>query len=255
MILSRVVTLALIAVSQVAGVAVHSRWSVPTGFGKIRELVSSIRVPTGSDPVNTYWMANGFTGGYMGFQHNSGTERRILFSVWDDGKGSVIDVLDKGEGVTAKGFGGEGTGSQAYKVYNWKAGETVYFKVTSDVDEVKNESTLSGYYSTDNGETWNLMATYLAHNQKIPLSSPYSFLENFGHDSTTLKEGFYGNQTIIGTDGKVAQISKFSFTHTKPVRDWEAYEQKQNIGPSNEVYMRIDGDKNEGIYHPATNPN
>ncbi|CAO0794551.1 unnamed protein product [Mucor circinelloides] len=250
MIFSRLLPLAIVAASQVACVSVHNWWSVPSGFGNIKELVSSIRVPKGSDPVNTYWMANGFTGGYMGFQHNSATERRILFSVWDDGKGSTVDVLKKGNGVTTKGFGGEGTGSQSYKVYNWKAQDTVYFKVTSDVDEDKNETTLSGYYSTDEGNTWNLMATFLAHKQKLYLSSPYGFLENFGSDQSTLKEGFYGNQTITSTSGKVAHISKFSFTQTKPVHQGELYEQKQSLGPLNEVYMRIDGSKNQGIYRP-----
>ncbi|KAL9537371.1 hypothetical protein MBANPS3_011835 [Mucor bainieri] len=235
MIFSRLLPLAFVAVSQVACVSVHNWWSVPSGFGNIKELVSSIRVPRASDPQNTYWMANGFTGGYMGFQHNS-------------------DVLKKGDGVIAKGFGGEGTGSQSYKVHSWKAQDTVYFKVTSDVNEDKNETTLSGYYSTNGGKTWNLMATFLAHKQKIYLSSPYSFLENFGSDQSTLKEGFYGNQTITGTSGKVAHITKFSFTHTTPVRNGELYEQKQSLGPSNEVYMRIDGSKNQGIYNPPSNP-
>lgn len=254
MILSRLLPLTIVAISQVVCVSVHDWWNVPSGFGNIKELVSSIRVPKGSDPINTYWMANGFTGGYMGMQRNSISERRILFSIWDDGKGSTVDLVEKGDNVTAKEFGGEGTGAQSFKVYDWKAGDTVYFKVTTDVDEDKNASTLSGYYSTDEGKTWILMATFLAHKQKIHLASPYGFLENFGDESTTIKEGFYGNQTITGTSGKTIKISDFSFTHTTPVQDWEVYEQKQHLGSSNEVYMRINGAKDEGIYHPATNP-
>jgi hypothetical protein len=43
---------------------------------------SEINVPQGYDPVGSYYMANGFGQGYFGYQVNSATERRFLFSVW-----------------------------------------------------------------------------------------------------------------------------------------------------------------------------
>lgn len=106
MFISRIIPLALAALAasqQVAAVSVHNWWNVPSGFGNVTEMVSSIRVPKGSDPTNTYWEANGFSIGYMGMQHNSGTERRILFAIWDDGKGSTVDLVKKGSNVIAEG--------------------------------------------------------------------------------------------------------------------------------------------------------
>jgi hypothetical protein len=107
MYISRFATLlisAFFAAQQAACVSTHNWWDVPSGFGDVKEMVSSIRVPKGSDPTNTYWMANGFSVGYMGMQHNSGTERRILFAIWDNGKGSTVDLIKKGgNNVIAEG--------------------------------------------------------------------------------------------------------------------------------------------------------
>lgn len=89
----------ILMATQTSAVSVHNWWNVPSGFGDINELQSSIRVPNGADPVNTYWEASGWPKGYIGMQHNSGTERRFLFAVWDDGKGSSVDTLEVGKGV------------------------------------------------------------------------------------------------------------------------------------------------------------
>jgi len=43
---------------------------------------SELEVPEGEDPVGSYFMANGFQGGYFGMQVISETERRLIFSVW-----------------------------------------------------------------------------------------------------------------------------------------------------------------------------
>lgn len=152
-----------LATQQVSSVSVHNWWNLPSDFGEIKEMVSSIRVPKGSDPVATYWEANGFSVGYMGMQHNSETERRILFSIWDNGKRSTVDLLEKGDGAIAEGFGGEGTGAHAYIKYTWAPQETVFFKVKAQVDEKKNGSTYSGYYSTDLGTSWKLVASFFAN--------------------------------------------------------------------------------------------
>jgi hypothetical protein len=240
--------------TQVAAVSVHNWWKTPSNFGDIKEMVSSLRVPAGSDPTNTYWMANGFSVGYMGMQHNSGTERRILFAIWDNGKGSTVDLVAKGRNAIAEGFGGEGTGAHAFIRYNWKPQQTVHFKVTSSVNDAKNGTKFSGYYSIDGGRHWQLVATFFANEQKTHLNGLYGFLENFGNDQSPVREGFYGNFTVTNTKGKKAHITEMtSFTHTNPSSSADIWEQKQNLGSKKEVYMRIDGPKNRGIY-PPTNP-
>lgn len=234
-------------------VAVHNKWTIPANFGNINELVSSIRVPAGGDTEGSYWMANGFYHGYMGMQHNSGTERRILFSIWDNDHGSIVDLVSKADNATAEGFGGEGTGAHAYLHYDWKVEETVFFKVTAEPDFKKNGGTFTGYYSIDGGKTWRLIASFFAREQPMYLMSPYGFLEDY-LGTRIKREGYYGNFTVKNTAGKTARITDFSFTHTSP---WDAndfWEQKQHLNSNNEVYMRIEGKKDEGIYHPPSNP-
>lgn len=240
--------------SEVYGVSVHNWWTIPRGFGNIKEIVSSIRVPKGSEPIRTYWEANGFSNGYMGMQHNSDTERRILFAVWDDGKGSTVDLLNKSSDAVAEGFGGEGTGAHAFIRYNWEPEQTVFFKVTADVNTAKNGATYSGYYSTDGGHKWNLVASFFANKQPIWLKGIYGFLENYGSDSSKIREGYWGNFTITNTAGKTEKVSKMYFDTTTPsTTKQEVWMQLQGLGPNNEVYQRIDGPKNQGIYAP-TNP-
>ncbi|KAL9546975.1 hypothetical protein MBANPS3_006398 [Mucor bainieri] len=255
MLLPRLIPIALLAFSsEVLCTSLHNWWVLPEEAGNVKEIKSSIRVPHGSDPEHTYWMANGFNQGYMGMQHNSGTERRILFSVWDDGNGSVVDLVEKNDGAVAEGFGGEGTGAHAYVHYDWSTEETVFFKVTADVDESRGGSTFTGYYSTDLGNTWELVASFFAQKQPIWLSSPYDFLENFGSDQSAIREGFYGNYSITDTDDKAYKIDNTYFTRTKPLKDTDLWEQIVVGGPGNEVYMRIDGTKEQGIYQPPSNP-
>lgn len=258
MLISRFAALlisSVIASTQVSAVSVHNWWDVPSNSGDIKEIVSSIRVPAGgSDPIHTYWMANGFTGGYLGMQRNSPTESRILFAVWDDGKGSTVDLVKKNGKAVAEGFGGEGTGAHAFIRYNWKTEQTVYFKVTAAVKKEKNGTQFSGYYSTNNGRTWQIIASFFANKQLRWLESPYGFLENFGSDQSGIREGFYGNFTIKNTKGKTHKITSVSFTHTDPnASKQEVWMQKQKIGKNNEVYQRIDGSARNGIY-PPTNP-
>lgn len=256
MILSRLIPLALLACSsEVLSVAVHNNWQTPSDFGNIKQIVSSIRVPTGSDPNYTFWMANGFSVGYMGMQHLSGSERRILFSIWDNDHGSIVDLIKKGsDDITVEGFGNEGSGAHAFKVYTWKTEQTVFFKVTADVDEARNGSTFSGYYSTDGGETWDLTASFFAQQQPEWINYPYGFLENFSSDQSTLKEGYYGNITITNVNNKAFKVTKFKFDHTDPLDESDVWEQKQDLGPLKEVYMRIDGTTSQGIYQPPSNP-
>lgn len=66
MLLSRLIPFALLAFSSdVLCTSLHNRWVIPNGFGDLKEIKSSIRVPHGSDAVHTFWMANGFSIGRL----------------------------------------------------------------------------------------------------------------------------------------------------------------------------------------------
>ncbi|CAO3650708.1 unnamed protein product [Cunninghamella blakesleeana] len=234
--------------TQTSAVAVHNWWSVPQNFGDINELQSSIRVPANSDPITTYWMANGWVRGYMGMQHNTDTERRFLFSVWDNGHNSKVDTIQVGQDVVDENFGGEGTGAHGYLKVDWKTGETVHFRVTASVDAPNNATTYTGYYKRQGQNDWNLIVSYKAEQTITWLSSPYGFLENFGSDSSTLREGFWGNFSITNTNGQTYKPTSMSFSHTTP-NSGDVWEQRM---VNDEAYMRIDGTLSEGIYPPSS---
>lgn len=64
MLLTRLIPIALLTLSsEVLCTSLHNWWVVPEEAGNVKEIKSSIRVPHGSDPEHTYWMANGFNQG------------------------------------------------------------------------------------------------------------------------------------------------------------------------------------------------
>ncbi|HPT32076.1 MAG TPA: DUF5077 domain-containing protein, partial [Prolixibacteraceae bacterium] len=64
------------------GPSVHLSYSLPEQATAVKWFYNEVTVPAGHDVTGSYFMANGFSEGYFGFQVNSETERRILFSVW-----------------------------------------------------------------------------------------------------------------------------------------------------------------------------
>lgn len=114
------------------GPSVHLAYQTPPHID-LTYAYSEITVPVGQDQKGAYFMANGFGEGYFGFQVNSDTERRVLFSVWSpfrtDNPAEIpaedrVVTLAKGEGVHAQDFGNEGSGGQSYWIHPWKAGVT-----------------------------------------------------------------------------------------------------------------------------------
>ncbi|ORX67702.1 hypothetical protein K493DRAFT_321832 [Basidiobolus meristosporus CBS 931.73] len=142
---------------------------------------SNIEVSVGHDPVNTYWCTNGFNRGYMGIQVNSPTERRVLFSLWNKDAENLATIVEVGKNVQTSKFGHEGTGSHAWLVHDWKAGETQRLKVTAEFKG--NDTIYGGYYWLDN--EWYLIAKILGPNYgNEGLGYFYQFLENFGKDTS-----------------------------------------------------------------------
>ncbi|KAI8339729.1 hypothetical protein BC941DRAFT_451149 [Chlamydoabsidia padenii] len=241
-----VVSCALIA-QQATAVYLTNWWIKPSAFGNIREMISSVRVPKGSDPTHTYWCAAGFFGGYLGMQHNYGTERRFLFSVWDDGAGGKVDALQIHPKGHNEPFGGEGTGMHVYINYDWRAEETIFFRLTAQVNQTGNYSDYTGYYRAGDSGRWTLLGKYRAHNVVSWLTGTYSFLENYpGTNKDVIREGFYGNQTLININGKKARADMAYQPSSFVAGDvWE----QRDVG--DESYVRMDGPKKKGLY-PAT---
>ncbi|MBJ6368948.1 DUF3472 domain-containing protein [Snuella sedimenti] len=172
---------------------------------------NEVTVPVGMDPVGSYFMANGFSGGYFGMQVNSETDRHILFSVW-----SAYDTQDPnqipaeytviplgyGDGVTVGEFGGEGSGAQSYLNFPWVAGNTYKFLLKGESNVANSTDYTAYFYAPEVGE-WKLIASFRKPYSSGPhLTTLYSFIENFHTtmgDETRLAN--YANQWVYDTQG------------------------------------------------------
>jgi len=203
--------------------SVHLRYAIPD-TSKAVSFYSEIRVPEGSDPLYSYYMACGFARGYFGIQVNNATERRVIFSVWDAGKEEMdrnkvaeenkVQLLGKGQGVIAEGFGNEGTGGHSHLVYNWKAGETYKFLVTALPDSATKTTIYTGYFFMPELQKWKLVAAFKAPEDGKYLNKLYSFVENFhGINGQLGRKAFFGNQWIRTENGQWIEIPKASFSY------------------------------------------
>lgn len=187
---------------------------------KITAFYNEVTVRT--DPIWSYYMACGFQRGYFGIQVNSPSERRIIFSVWDSG-GEAIDrnkvdaedrvqLLAKGEDVTASDFGNEGTGGHSHLVYPWRKDTTYRFLVTAKPEGA--HTTYSGYFYFPEKRAWALIASFRAPKDGNTLRGLYSFNENFGGANGQLRRlAEFGNQWVRTTDGKWIELTSARFTH------------------------------------------
>lgn len=176
------------------------------------------------DPVNTFYMACGFSRGYFGMQVNSPTERRIIFSVWDSGSGkdakdrSSVDgehqtrLLAKGEGVDAGVFGNEGTGGHSHLTYSWKTGEPQKFALTAKPEG--GDTVYSGFYFHPDKNAWMLIASFQAPHDGGWIRREHSFVENFaGATGYLRRKALFGPQWIEDSKGDWTELTKAAFSH------------------------------------------
>jgi hypothetical protein len=175
--------------------------------------------------VHTFYMACGFHRGYFGMQVNSPTERRIIFSVWDSGAGQTAmkrdgvaaddrtELLDKGEGVNANAFGGEGTGGHSHLKYQWKTGERQRFLLTAAA-AANGSAIYSGHWYHPERRAWQKIASFRAPKANRSLKGLHSFSENFvGGNGHLLRKARFCNQWVRTVDGRWLEITEATFSH------------------------------------------
>ena len=190
------------------GPSVHLRYRVPRGQ-KLTHAYSEITVPEGQDPIGSYFMANGFGEGYFGFQVNSASERRVLFSVWspyqtdnpqDIPVGQRITELGHGEGVHVGKFGNEGSGGQSYLVYPWQAGRTYRF-LTEVRPDGQGQTVYTSWFGDKAAGEWKLIASFRRPKTNTHLRGFHSFLESFSPNYGHLgRRALYGNVWVRDTN-------------------------------------------------------
>lgn len=181
-----------------------------------------------TDPLWTYYMATGWHRGYFGMQVNSETERRVIFSVWDSGNEAVdrkkvkaedlVQLVKKGDGVYAGGFGNEGTGGHSHLVHDWKLGDTIRFAVQAKPEGT--HTTYTGWFSHVHGgeatvtDAWQLVASFNAPRDGKYLHGLYSFSENFsGNNGDRDRQCDFGNIWLRSNGGDWLAVRSARFTH------------------------------------------
>ncbi|WP_108867269.1 DUF3472 domain-containing protein [Aquimarina aquimarini] len=203
------------------GPSVHLGYVIPTS-NNIEAFYNEVEVEPGQDALGSFFMTNGFQHGYFGIQVNSNIERRILFSVWSpystDNPGSIpeeykIKLLKKGTGVNTQQFGGEGSGGQSYKVYNWKTGVRYKFLLLGK-PAGNNHTDFTAYFMDPTIGTWDLIASFRRPKTNTYIKRQYSFLENFNTNTGNIERSanFY-NQWVYDTNNTWHEVTKAKFTY------------------------------------------
>jgi len=202
------------------GPSVHLAYKVPDK--PVEWFYNEVTVPMGKDIIGSYFMADGFSGGYFGMQVNSATERRLLFSVWspyqtNDPKtipdNMKIQLLKKGETVHTGAFGGEGSGGQSYALYPWVAGKTYCFLIHAQGDIAAETTIYTAYFKPKEAKEWQLIASFKRPQSGSYLTGLHSFLENFSPDyGDKTREVRFSNQWTRGIDGEWTRVNQARFT-------------------------------------------
>ncbi len=143
------------------------------------------------------WHPGEAAGGYCGIQHNSQTERRTIFSIWDTSPTLHPKVTEADPQTNAGRFGGEGEGGHTHMIWNWHEGETFQFFVSKQPG-AEPDTTEARYYVYDRPtRKWLHSATISCPNggKKCVTTlggSMNSFLENFsGQNKSEPKLALY----------------------------------------------------------------
>lgn len=212
------------------GPSVHLGYKIPAAAENNTEwFYNEIQVPVGEDKQGTYFMSNGFSGGYFGMQVNSPTERRVLFSIWspfttDDPK-SIPDsmkvvLLKKGSTTKTGEFGNEGSGGQSYMFYPWKTGKSYAFLIRAQPNADKKSTIYTAYFKDIEKGNWQLVASFERPKSGEYLKGLHSFLENFNPSTgDQSRKANYKNQWAIDSEGNWHEVTAATFTADNTARE------------------------------------
>jgi hypothetical protein len=224
--------------------SVHLGYAAPEARVFYNELTVERSVP------GSYFMACGFRHGYFGIQELGNGKKVVIFSVWDPTKGDDpnavakerrVEVLYKADDVTARRFGGEGTGGQSFFNYHWRIGETCRFLVKATVHE--GETAYAAYFFLPESKAWKHLITFRTFAGGDGLQGLYSFIEDFRRDGKSAKQvrrAIFGNGWVSDPEGKWAPLTRAHFTASGAT--WEAKETIDAGVLKDRFYLQTGGD-------------
>ena len=223
------------------GPSVHIRPDKPAvaEAGEMEYFYSEVYVPVGQDIQGSYFMCNGFDGGYGGIQVNGAQDRRVLFSVWNvipENSNAALEAQFAPRLVRVNNqaayrslftygvFGNEGTGGQSRYNAMWQAGVTykMLTRVRPHPDNVRfpNSTLFKAWFH--NGVEWVFVAEWRRDEGSSTgvlappkwYSNAHHFLENFNVGTGHLSRyGAWGSDWYIGADGVFHECLNYTFTN------------------------------------------
>lgn len=143
-------------------------------------------------------MVCGFHRGYYGIQVNSETERRILFSTWDNSEEQKlrrfvpdcdrVRCTAKHSDADGSDFENEGTGWHLYRKFDWTKNKKYRFVVTAKNHPENGSTTMTAKFFENSTKKWEIFGQMQIPNYKEKyLTGLYSFVENFIPENGNLK--------------------------------------------------------------------
>ncbi|MCX8107789.1 MAG: DUF3472 domain-containing protein, partial [Verrucomicrobiae bacterium] len=222
--------------------SVHLFYSAPEATVFHTEMIVDASSP------GSYFMACGWSTGYFGIQELHQGRKVAIFSVWDASRGDDqndvapedrVEVLQVGQGVRIRRFGGEGTGAQCMTDFDWQIGLTNRFCVVATVQS--NKTAYAAHLWLPGERKWKHLATFRTRTGGKPLMGLYSFIEDFRRDGRSVSEtrrARYFNLWVRTTNGQWLPVTEARFTASNA--DWES---KYNIdaGCSDSQFYLVTG--------------
>jgi hypothetical protein len=147
----------------------------------------------------TFYVALGFLGGYVGVQDHGEGSRYLVFSVWDES--TMAEVVELGDEVEARRFSGELRGFQLTRKMEWKLETPLRFIVRS---ESGLEPRYTAYVYDDLYGRWDLIASVRVRpcgKPRSALGPLNSFVEVFGtQDCTSHRQAEYNIWTMSNSE-------------------------------------------------------
>ena len=137
----------------------------------------SIDITPLTEPPGTYYAAIQWDGGYTGLARaGSRYDRQLQFSVWDAPGYGGAQLVERGEGVVCRTFGGEGTGQACALEYQWSVGSTYRFEVT---EEEMNGGSAMTLHVTDLATDQRRFVGTIRFARRARMNSLHMFVEDF----------------------------------------------------------------------------
>ncbi len=130
------------------------------------------------------WHPGEPAGGYCGIQHNSLTEKRTIFSVWDTSPSLHSQIGNLAPDAITSRYGNEGTGVHTHMIWNWNLGQTFRFFVRKHPSKGPNYTSTDYFIYDPSQQSWRLSASIDSPEDKgksvqTIAGGLCSFLENF----------------------------------------------------------------------------